>query len=384
MASRLTLKEYNKRLSSIYAGKITARSFVDVQTSVTHVCSDHGKFQSLPKTLLYRKRGCPKCYESRREQGNPNLKAALDPQRRNNIKVILREIKRKKVLRVEQKTSWLLDNTICTTKITYTCLSCGSTKNPCNLSQAKNNSNGCRKCTNRSTNSQKIIARVTLLEQLRAQYPDINILDLTTNSRSNPVATAGSKVVFECPRCETEVTRSRFPFSRPGALRLCKACTDEHVVRTGKHTAFQKTRVRERTTGKIFEVQGYELAALKLLKAQGLSMKHLKPSQEADVVSYEFEGKQRNYFPDLQYKKMIIEVKSLHTAGLKTSMGASNYRGFRMLKAKAIACLTQGYTFRLMLLVDSGKGKPLVEAELPEDWMFLKAATLKQRLGLKK
>jgi hypothetical protein len=107
--------------------------------------------------------------------------------------------------------------------------------------------------------------------------------------------------------------------------------------------------------------------------------RRIKDSRYIKPITYIFEGKSCQYFPDFMYGKTIVEVKSIHTAGLTT--GKVNYAGFRRLKAKAKATIEAGFSFRLMLLLGNTKDD-LYEVELPDDWMHIKARTLLNHLGI--
>ena len=388
MAGKLTLESYQEKLNDIYKGTVIAKAYLGIHVKVRHRCTKHRiTFEVAPNRAIYRysatyrlrpypKPVCPKCL-SELPSRSEVTRAAKAPKRKEVVLRCLKLVRKHRVIELEQT----LDELLVKGKITYTCLNCGSTANPTNLSAAARNKHGCRRCTNAYTNAKKRISEKEALRILRARFPEVRILRMSGKGRSGSKNTsAGKCVIFQCPECGEEVRRARFPFERADALRLCKTCTDDHVVRTGRHTAFSKSVVTEKETGKRFVVQGYELLALKQLKAQGLNMRKLIPSQDVPIVPYVFEGKSRRYFPDLQYGNTLIEVKSVYTAGITGWSASSNYRGFRMLKAKALACINLGYQFRLMLFVGSSTG--LEEALLPDDWFYLKACKLRKLLGL--
>ena len=121
-------------------------------------------------------------------------------------------------------------------------------------------------------------------------------------------------------------------------------------------------------------MQGYELEALRVLRDEGVNMKNVKHHLEIERVQYKLDGKHRNYLPDFQYKNTIIEVKSEHTAGVRDA--TNNYERFRMLKAKARACILKGFGFRLMLFVGDKRKGTLKLVPLPDSWITMRAKSI--------
>jgi len=161
---------------------------------------------------------------------------------------------------------------------------------------------------------------------------------------------------------------------------MCLPCATDTFLSRARKTAYGFKKVKHAESGKVFRVQGYELDALKLLKAEGKNIKRVLGSDEIEPILYEFEGKERRYFPDLKYRNTIIEVKSEHTAGIKDS--SNKYLRLRMLKAKAKACEAQGFKFRLILFIGDKRKGTLRQVILPKNWVDAKPRELKSLLGM--
>jgi hypothetical protein len=114
--------------------------------------------------------------------------------------------------------------------------------------------------------------------------------------------------------------------------------------------------------GKSFRVQGYEPQALGwiLQTKPTLKAKDIKvdTSGEVPTIQYKIGRRKRTYFPDMYIPKInrIIEVKSIHTLGIKTG------KGWRKNQQKAKAVLEAGYAFALLLV----KGDRIFL--MPKDW----------------
>jgi hypothetical protein len=89
------------------------------------------------------------------------------------------------------------------------------------------------------------------------------------------------------------------------------------------------------------------------------------PAEGKPVVSYTFGSKSRTYFPDFYHipTNTILEVKSKYTMGITYS---NNRETLRIVKAKARACIKNGYRFKLMLMDATGSLIPL-----PKDWLSM-------------
>lgn len=366
----LDINEYKKRLKARYGTSIVAHGYLGVRVPVKHTCKTHGTFIDMPYRGLYSASPCPDCRtESKSRKSSVGAKGSKNTRRIELVKERIVAIKKNKIVKLLTDSKELLRSATSHTDIPVQCLSCGS-KFHTNISVAPKLKYGCRACTNRVVNKEKTISPDKILNRLRVKFPQVKILGLDKVVTKQSLA----KVIFECG-CGTVVTRSRFSFERDGALRMCKVCTFKAIDQKDKGSPVKTARCKD--TGKIFRVRGYEIHALRTLKAEGINLSIVKDSSEAESFEYHFQGKTKNYFPDFVYKRQVVEVKSMFTAGL-TGDDSASYRRLAMLKAKARACMKQGFKFRLMLYVEIGRS--LVEADLPPRWWTLTKEALLDHL----
>lgn len=90
-------------------------------------------------------------------------------------------------------------------------------------------------------------------------------------------------------------------------------------------------------SGRTAKVQGYEPQILDELLRAGIKEHDIAVGLDVPVISYEFEGKTRQYFPDIYIKSQnwIIEVKSLYTFNLCREQNLK----------KRVATKNSGYSF---------------------------------------
>ena len=124
---------------------------------------------------------------------------------------------------------------------------------------------------------------------------------------------------------------------------------------------------------RVVQVQGYEDLALDwLLHKKGVDPSRIRvfSDREVPVVYYQLDGKNRRNYPDLFLpdRNILIEVKSLHTAGLTNHRlhKSSPDRLWHILCAKARQTMKDGFIFRLLVMQnDNGSPKRIV---LPRGW----------------
>lgn len=95
-------------------------------------------------------------------------------------------------------------------------------------------------------------------------------------------------------------------------------------------------------SGRIATVQGYEPQVLDSLLKAGIKEQDIKLGRrDIPVISYEYEGKTRQYFPDIYIAShnWIIEVKSLFTFQLERDKNM----------AKRVATKADGYSFSFVI-----------------------------------
>jgi hypothetical protein len=113
------------------------------------------------------------------------------------------------------------------------------------------------------------------------------------------------------------------------------------------------------------KVCGFEKDALTYM-LQFFKAKDIRITSDTDcpIISYDFEGKPKRYFPDLFLPKRneIVEVKSIWTMGLKSDTPTS----WRMLQAKRRACLDQGYRFKVLAFTSYKKDIITITDEVME------------------
>lgn len=126
--------------------------------------------------------------------------------------------------------------------------------------------------------------------------------------------------------------------------------------------------------GKKFIYQGWEHLAIQHLVDRGIKVKNIDV-EEVPTVRYRHEGKNRIYHPDFlvncSFGDVLVEVKSTYTAGIRR---AQDKDMFRVMKAKARACVKQGYTFRLIIVLSKK------ESVIVKDLESITRRTLKARI----
>lgn len=117
---------------------------------------------------------------------------------------------------------------------------------------------------------------------------------------------------------------------------------------------------------RIVQVQGYENAALQYLE-QHTNIKTAKlatcKAEGVPNIRYRYANKMRLYYPDFYYspKNRLVEVKSIFTL-LSVD--------YRKTKAKAKACMSQGYEFKLLVVEINKKTKEFAFVyKLPSNWL---------------
>lgn len=128
--------------------------------------------------------------------------------------------------------------------------------------------------------------------------------------------------------------------------------------------------------GRELLLQGYERQGLEYLLSVGFTPKEIRCECEHDFsIRYKYRKKHRNYFPDMYIPKirLIVEVKSEHTLGLK----GRRRRGWSMTCAKAIACHEKGFKFMLLLLNRNGE-----RIKMPKMWAYMKKEECLRQLGM--
>jgi len=138
--------------------------------------------------------------------------------------------------------------------------------------------------------------------------------------------------------------------------------------------------------GKSYRCMGFEPYTLRkiLKKWPGIDViTSLDPRQKE--IRYNFDGKRKYYKPDfyIPSKRMIIEVKSLATAGLihpryEFFLASS----FERLQAKAIQCTKLGYKFILHLYNGRKNGK-LQLLSMPNNWKYMTKEEVAYYLNVK-
>lgn len=121
------------------------------------------------------------------------------------------------------------------------------------------------------------------------------------------------------------------------------------------------------------KVQGYEPQAIRYLTDElGIQASDIRCEEEfgdALNIRYLYRNKMRTYYPDIYVisKRLIVEVKSVHTLGLLHN----KQRGWSMTCAKAIACHKKGYRFILLLMDKRGR-----RLRMPKNWPYMKKEEL--------
>lgn len=178
---------------------------------------------------------------------------------------------------------------------------------------------------------------------------------------------ATSHIKCRCNKCSYEFSSS------PHNLLAGYGC---------RNCAFDKSTAYKRKTvsisGRKLELQGFEDTALTelLLRNKSIDINRLAftAKEGRPCVHYNFNGKKRRYFCDFYClrSKTVYEVKSEYTLGLNHT----KTRLFKMVQAKAKACLRSGLKFRL-LLVHKGH---LVK--IPKAWLEMTRRELKFALNI--
>jgi hypothetical protein len=161
---------------------------------------------------------------------------------------------------------------------------------------------------------------------------------------------------------------------RPSKELKCAICSldsktgyRKHLVKFGRRT---------------FLLQGYEKHALSEFRARRYSFSEANLKTESakgkPTIIYKYKGKEYRYFPDFFYAplNLLVEVKSPFTLGI----GRDSDRKEKLArnKAKAKACMREGYNFELMVF----KEKSSTSVSLPSDWFLHGQNSLRNILRL--
>jgi hypothetical protein len=139
--------------------------------------------------------------------------------------------------------------------------------------------------------------------------------------------------------------------------------------------------VQQLITGVYFECQGYEPEGIEFY-AKIYGAKNLISGRDKRMrrFTYEYDGKTRRYRPDIYIPKenLIVEVKSTATLGLlKTNKFGDGEYLWKRMKAKAIACLSRGFRFKLLLYADHK-----TQLNLPNTWINMSRLEVLNLLNL--
>ena len=348
--------------------KIKVKIFLGVRNITEHFCKEHGKFSIIPASFIYTSQSISPCPVCKKSQKKVLVKVRLE-KFKTTILNRNRPIKLFRYAQILEKCLESKANLLCsrkeflenqTSKIKIKC-NCGEIYGTnCNTNPKFYR---CRSCLNKEVNSKK---NLDWLPKLVKEYPDVKILKIGKSSVAGP---RKRPVTYECKKCRETVIKPLNLFQM-STTHYCERCLQ--TLTNSKHSS-PKIWVTHKPTAKKFLVQGYELLALKEL-TKTLDIGKVKGAQEIPPINYVYAGKPRRYFPDLQYKNTLIEVKSLYTSGVYTS----NYYNWGMLKKKAIFCMEQGYRFKLMLF---SHDKKLLK--LPEKWWEMKLVNFQNFLRIR-
>lgn len=144
--------------------------------------------------------------------------------------------------------------------------------------------------------------------------------------------------IKSCPKCKQQTFAS-----------AAMACFEARGVEIG---------------GKKFQLQGYEDRAIRwIMSNTDLAVDAINcgalESSYIPVISYNYAGRPRNYYPDIFIEELnlVVEVKSPYTL---TGVAGCN---LAINKAKAEATYGSGFRFALLLMLDSGS-----RIKLPKHW----------------
>lgn len=207
---------------------------------------------------------------------------------------------------------------------------------------------GCKKCATKNT-AQAALKLGLAEAKLKAIGLGYKVIDKTIPEHRN------SKLDVRCLKCKTVWAATYRSIGYSGGGRTgCPTCRIETIKSSAKRRP-RETSVGSRTV----TTEGYEhFAAKHLIKVEKIDPRLLK--FKIAGIHYEYGGKSKRYYPDISIGNLMIEVKSLVTAGL---LNTDRYGTLDILKAKRKACTDNGFSFRLMIM--NSKGALI---KIPTNW----------------
>lgn len=330
----VTKDDYKAYLSK---KKIRLLSF-DVRSSIHKCLSCNKEWSARPSNVLRNKSGCKQCY----------LRNVQETRRREKGKQYLIECKKRKVKLLEPYQNML-------SVVKHKCLVCNNDWKikPNDVVNAKDSGNRCPVCASNKASNRMRMSEKEMRSRIE-KNGRVKVLSFFKRHKCKK-----PKCNVACLKCgfEFKATAYDLIYNASGCSGPCKVLASAKGMIKFKPYMLGNDRIL---------IQGYENNALDWLQQIAkINPKEIRAgSKRSDipVIEYWFKGKTRKYFPDIYIPKMkrLVEVKSTYTVGLKTPLW------FRKVRAKARACIEQGYDFKL--LVFSAKG---VKLKTPKDWTGL-------------
>lgn len=281
------------------------------------------------QTLLKFKAGCITCRKAHMHKQQSLAKLGVSPANKKTQDEYVKELKR-----IHPKMELLGTYTRNRINTLHRCNACGFEKEyrPGNLLRY-----GCIQCSGRNTKT---------AEGYNRELAEKNIT-FTVESYSG----SRTPTKHTCTRCnEFSANVSPTNALRPGKLR-CVQCDENTVynVKVGK---------------RVFAVRGYERFAITHI-ASHFGIQNVISDLEGTVPKISLRGG-RTHRPDffIKNKNLLIEVKSINTAGLGGNFfGRSAKELFSQLKQKKRSAEKAGYAYLVLLI--SGDGQQI---KLPKCW----------------
>lgn len=340
-AHRMTHDEYLKKVKEKHCRKIKVIGIYDGYSKrILHLCNlCKTIFSAKPHMLLkYHKNGCRNC--SKPKKTHSNYLKQLKDTHSGKIKVL---------------GTYIGANI----KLAHQCVKCKSIwqATPGNI---LNVGSGCPECAKQFMGNGVIPKKIFLTKLNKTHNGKIKLI--------SPYKKSTSRMLFVCKLGHTWKAYGTDVARSTG----CPTCS------MSSRTSYSHKKFI--LNGKEINIQGYEDKVLRSYLLQGKYTENeiFAETKNIPVIKYSINstGRPRRYYPDFFTPKdnTIHEVKSLYTLGLYSN---SVYKSkssvvFNQIKEKALATMSEGFRFRLVVATSDG-----VIIPLPSRWLDMKRLELK-------
>lgn len=240
----------------------------------------------------------------------------------------------------------------------HRCLKCGTewSVKPADVYSAKAQYNRCPTCKKDAVSKRKLRPKAQLKKDIEKGGKK-KVLKI---ERKRVDGKTKHRITYECLGCGVVYRHTK-------GVSSANHCADCGVRKS--NSSIGKSKVVT-LGGKTFKVRGFEDLALEYLtKIKGVDIERIAAGASKGIPTIKYtkrEGTEHKYYPDMYLKDMnrLVEVKSTFTLIKYES-------AYYMTRSKALACIEQGYDFKL-LMPKMEKKRTCVECyRIPKNWTSL-------------